>query len=97
MAISVAVIAGGISNEREVSLRSGTSVANALREAGYKVEIVDYSGPASLQGLAADVLFPVLHGEGGEDGNFQAACDKLGLKYVGSDEQASRLCFSKPD
>lgn len=97
MAISVAVIAGGTSGEREVSLRSGKAVAEALQEAGYTVEIIDYSGPASLEGLSADVLFPVLHGEGGEDGTFQTACSKLGLKYVGSGEQASRLCFSKPN
>jgi len=96
MKTRVAVVSGGTSNEREVSLRSGQAVTAALVRAGYTTELIDYQGVESLELINADVLFPVLHGQGGEDGVFQAACNKLGFPYIGSGEAASRLCFSKP-
>jgi D-alanine-D-alanine ligase len=94
----VVVLCGGISDERDVSLRSGASVAKALETAGYHVELLDTGDDfdkhlAAMQ--ASDVVFPVFHGIGGEDGVPQAYLESHGLTYVGSDASASRLCIDK--
>lgn len=90
----VHVICGGTSDERAVSLRSGKAVATALEKAGYEVAVFDTSD--SDDAIAdCDVVFPVLHGPGGEDGEFQARLERLGAVYVGSDEASSRLCMDK--
>jgi D-alanine-D-alanine ligase len=94
----VAVLAGGLSDEREVSLRSGAAVAEALTAAGYAVTILD-----TIDNLAAlrrspvkfDVVFPALHGKGGEDGTVQQQLDDLMVPYVGTGAAASALCFDK--
>lgn len=92
---SINVICGGTSAEREVSSRSGAAVAAALETAGFTVTQLD-SATASIEEIVAcDVVFPVLHGAGGEDGTLQAQLDERGAKYVGSGQQASRLCFDK--
>lgn len=95
----VVVIAGGSSAEKEVSTRSGTAVAAALKQAGYRVTSVDPAGhnEAELLGTigSADVVFPVLHGIGGEDGVLQAVFDAHGICYVGSGPEASALCYDK--
>jgi D-alanine-D-alanine ligase len=93
----VAVIAGGISPEREISLRSGRSVEQALHTAGYTTLYIDYTHPTDIKNVTADVFFPVLHGTGGEDGDFAVACEQYGYKHVGSDQAASKLCFNKPE
>ena len=91
----VHVVCGGQSNEREVSLRSGIAVTRALERAGYKVAALDTT-TASLDEIAnCDVVFPVLHGAGGEDGALQAKLEKRHVRYVGSDAGASALCFDK--
>lgn len=88
------IVCGGISGEREVSLRSGAAVADALRTKGYDVSVFDTSDdPEAI--VACDVVFPVLHGVGGEDGSIQAMLDAHGVRYVGSDVAASQLCFDK--
>lgn len=88
------IVCGGISGEREVSLRSGSAVAEALRAGGYDVGVFDTSdSPEAI--TACDVVFPVLHGAGGEDGSIQAMLDTHGVRYVGSDAAASQLCFDK--
>ena len=98
MAIRVLVLAGGNSPEREVSERSGVSVAAALGQAGYEVTVAD---PAdSFQTLlpalkSIDVVFPALHGAGGEDGQLQQFLEQQQIKFVGSGSQASELCFDK--
>lgn len=91
---NIVVLAGGTSNEREVSLRSGEAVAAALRAKGYTATIKD---PATdLHGLGSpDAVFPALHGEGGEDGVVQAALEAARIPYVGSGVAASALCFDK--
>jgi D-alanine-D-alanine ligase len=95
----VAVLAGGMSPERAVSLRSAESVVNALNEADYEVIQIDpasYSGTELLKALkGTDVVFPVLHGAGGEDGTIQAWLEKHHFTYIGADETASKLCFDK--
>jgi D-alanine-D-alanine ligase len=90
----VLVLSGGDSDEREVSLRSGQAVANALQAAGYEVVTADArDAETSLQNI--DVVFPALHGLGGEDGQIQSLLEARGLPYVGSDSAVSALCFDK--
>ena len=92
--ISVALLAGGTSSERQVSLRSGAAVQQALSAAGYNVVLLD-TDCTDQQLLQNDVVFSVLHGAGGEDGQFQTRLEKLGLPFVGSDAASSRLTFDK--
>lgn len=91
----VVVLCGGSSSEREVSLRSGSAVAEALKTAGYEVVVLDPATASFEEMVDADVVFPVLHGAGGEDGSLQAQLEKRGVRYVGSDADASHLCFDK--
>lgn len=92
--IKVNVLCGGTSNEREVSLRSGKAVADALTQAGYSITMLDTTDD---DGVVADcdVVFPVLHGGDGEDGRFQARLEALGVPFVGSGSAASKLCMDK--
>lgn len=93
----VAVLYGGTSEEREISLRSGTAVINALREAGVATIPVDVgSDPLQqLRQLRVDRAFIALHGAGGEDGKIQALLEWLKLPYTGSGIAASALCMDK--
>lgn len=93
----VAVLYGGTSAEREISLRSGAAVINALREAGVSTIPVDIdSNPLEqLQQLNVDRAFVALHGAGGEDGKIQALLEWLNLPYTGSGIAASALCMDK--
>ncbi|MCV2869142.1 D-alanine--D-alanine ligase [Defluviimonas sp. WL0002] len=93
----VAVLMGGRSAEREVSLVSGRECAAALREAGYEVVEVD-AGPdlaARLSDLSPDVCFNALHGRWGEDGCVQGLLEWLGLAYTHSGVLASALAMDK--
>ncbi len=92
----VVVLKGGPSSEREISLRSGTGVANALREAGYRVTEIAFDKP-ELPELPADfdVVFPVLHGAFGEDGQIQALMDARKIRYVGSGPASCKLIMDK--
>ena len=93
----VLILAGGNSSEREVSLRSGAAVAAALQASDHAVTTLDPAEPITNEVLLSfDVIFPLLHGAGGEDGSWQARLEALRLhNYVGSDAIASRLCFDK--
>ena len=94
----VVVLAGGLSHERDVSLRSGRRVAEALRGTGQEVEERDVDA-ALLPSLAADppaCVVPMLHGETGEDGAIREVLDLLGLPYVGASPEACRIAFDKP-
>ena len=90
------VLAGGNYSEREVSLRSGAAVTAALQKAGYDdVTLLD-PATTSIDDIAAcDVVFPALHGTGGEDGTLQAQLEERGVAFVGSGSAASALCFDK--
>ncbi|NQT15060.1 MAG: D-alanine--D-alanine ligase [Planctomycetes bacterium] len=92
----VTVLRGGPSAERDVSLASGAAVADACRRIGCVVTEADIV-PDDLSALEipADVVFPVLHGEFGEDGQLQGILEQRGLPYVGSDSTASRLAMDK--
>ncbi len=94
----VLVLAGGLCHEREVSLRSGRRVAEALRARGVEVEVRDVDA-LLLPALRADppwVVFPVLHGAVGEDGAVREVLESLGVPYVGAVPAAARLAFDKP-
>lgn len=94
----VVVLAGGLSHERDVSLRSGRRIADALRAIDVDVEVLDVDGRL-LSALAADrpdVVFPALHGSYGEDGAVRDVLDLLGIPYVGSGPDACRTAFDKP-
>ncbi|MEY9890581.1 D-alanine-D-alanine ligase [Catenulispora sp. MAP12-49] len=94
----VVVLAGGLSHERDVSIRSGRRVADALRSAGVEVQVRDIDA-ALLPALLADrpdAIFPTLHGATGEDGAVQGILALLDIPYVGSTAAACRRAFDKP-
>jgi D-alanine-D-alanine ligase len=95
----VAVLFGGMSAEREVSLNTGLQVIDALREGGYEVvpiEVTEDLG-AMIAALkpAPDVVFNALHGRFGEDGTVQGVLDYLGIPYTHSGVRASALAIDK--
>jgi D-alanine-D-alanine ligase len=95
---NVAVLSGGISLEREVSLRSGTRVADALADRGHQVTRVDVDGELvrTLEAGGFDAAFLTLHGSAGEDGTVQSLLELIGLPYTGPDVLASSLAWNKP-
>lgn len=94
---TVAVLMGGPSAEREVSLSSGRECANALRDAGFKVVEVDadLDVAARLQDIKPDVAFNALHGKWGEDGCVQGILEWLRIPYTHSGVLASSLAMDK--
>ena len=96
-ALTVAVLMGGPSAEREVSLVSGRACAAALRSTGYRVTEVD-AGPdlaAQLAEIKPDLAFNALHGRWGEDGCVQGMLEWLGIPYTHSGVLASALAMDK--
>ena len=95
--LRVAVLLGGDSAERDVSLASGAAVASALATRGHTIVTVDPSETSmkTMDWSAIDVAFLALHGRFGEDGEVQTQLDELGVRYTGSDAATSRLAFSK--
>jgi D-alanine-D-alanine ligase len=93
----VLVLKGGPDAEREVSIRSGTMVAAALRRAGMDVNevTVDRATADEVRALRGDVVFPVLHGAWGEGGPLQEILEADGRPYVGSAPAAARLAMDK--
>ncbi len=94
--LRITVLAGGPSSEREVSLVSGRTIADALASLGHTVRMLDIS-PDDLSALdvPADVIFPALHGCFGEDGEVQKILEARGLPYVGCGPAASELAMNK--
>ena len=95
--IHVAVLMGGWSNERPVSLMSGNCVADALETVGYKVSRIDMDRNVAqvLAGLRPDVVFNALHGVPGEDGSVQGMLDLMGIKYTHSGMVTSVIAIDK--
>lgn len=94
----VALIAGGSSDEREISLQSAAGAKQALEEAGYQVEQFDPSIKADIESLVNgtfDVAFLTLHGRGGEDGSIQGFLETIGLPYTCSTIIGSALAIDK--
>ncbi|MDR0932766.1 MAG: D-alanine--D-alanine ligase [Victivallales bacterium] len=93
----VHVLCGGVSSEREISLKSGCAVYNALRNAGFSVSLsdlkeCDFDDPEMY---AVDVIYPVLHGGFGEDGRLQKILENEDLKFVGSGSLSCALTMDK--
>ena len=95
----VAVLAGGPSCEREVSLISGKAVYEALSELGYPVILVDAVGDFMTKLTAENVTFAflALHGTFGEDGTIQRLLEHEGITYTGPGPEVSQLCFDKEE
>jgi D-alanine-D-alanine ligase len=95
---SVLILAGGLSHERDVSLRSGRRVADALRDAGCTVLVSDLDSRLldTLAQHSADLVWPLLHGASGEDGALRGVLDLVGVPYLGSEPAACRLVWNKP-
>lgn len=94
----IAVLYGGMSAEREISLRSGKKVYNALQELGYKNSVLVDVSPNVAQTLADggfEFAFNVLHGRYGEDGCIQGLLEIMGIKYTGCDVKSSAVCMDK--
>ena len=94
---TVIVLSGGLSHERDVSLRSGRRVSQALRSRGIEVveSDVDSTLLTQLGELADSVVFPLLHGEAGEDGALREVFELIGVPFVGSVGSACRVAFDK--
>ncbi|GAA2094060.1 D-alanine--D-alanine ligase [Microlunatus panaciterrae] len=97
MAESVVVLSGGLSHERDVSLRSGRRVSEALRSRGLEVVEADVDSLLlpRLAELDQPVVFPLLHGGAGEDGALREVLGLLGVPFVGSLGSSSRVAFDK--
>jgi D-alanine-D-alanine ligase len=95
--LKVSVLAGGVGEERQVSLKSGECIWQALSNEGVNTTMADI-GPDNLKALnedGTDVFFLALHGKFGEDGQLQAIMEERNLIYTGSGPDASRLAFDK--
>lgn len=95
--VKIAVLSGGVSSEREVSLTSGESVASALAK-NFDVQnfvLHENKIPSEINGEEF-VVFPAMHGEYGEDGTLQAELEARGIEFAGCASLASRVCMLKP-
>ena len=99
--LKICILGGGWSNEREISLKSSNDVYNCLKENNHNVVYYDMSHDSSLDLEAflkensVELVFNLIHGEGGEDGTIQNYLDSLGITYCGSDSLSSKISFNK--
>jgi D-alanine-D-alanine ligase len=94
----VVVLAGGISHERDVSLRSGRLIADNLTSQGVDVELRDPDATLFdyLEKAQPDIVWPALHGASGEDGSLRGLLDVMAVPYIGARGAAARLAWDKP-
>lgn len=98
--IRIALLAGGWSGERDVSLKSAEAVYNALDKSKYDVSVYDPQDSLNLKRLTelrdnVDLVFNLLHGKHGEDGRIQGLLDILGIEFIGSGVLSSAMAFNK--
>lgn len=93
----VLVLYGGLSEEREISIKSGKAVSKALEKKGFTVLEYDFNGKLEeiISSFSPDIVFIALHGRFGEDGTVQGALEILGIPYTGSDVLTSSVCMNK--
>lgn len=91
----LAVLKGGPGSERDVSLRSGASVAAALRAAGAEVTEIEVTGTDVEIPEGTELVFNLIHGTFGEDGHLQRILDERGIPYTGEGAEESRVAFDK--
>ncbi len=94
----IALLTGGISAERPISLKSGQGLASFIAEAGYTYDVFDI--PTEIDAFLTnyqkyDIIFPYIHGRYGEDGIITGLCETLGLRYIGSPSITHALCIDK--
>ena len=96
--MNIVILAGGLSHERDVSVRSGRRVAESLRDLNIPCTVSDVDGKLLGQWEIEPptVVIPLLHGTNGEDGSLRDVLESLGLAYVGSRPDACRIAFDKP-
>jgi D-alanine-D-alanine ligase len=93
---NIIILAGGVGPEREISLMSGSALLESLSKS-YQTDLIDLNEqklPADLCSKS-DLVFPIIHGVFGEDGQLQQLLDDAGINYCGSDTLASQLCMNK--
>ena len=99
--LKICILGGGWSNEREISLKSSNDVYNCLKENNHNVVYYDMSYDSLLEletflkKNSVELVFNLIHGEGGEDGTIQSYLDSLGITYCGSDYLSSKMSFNK--
>ncbi|AKT50859.1 D-alanine--D-alanine ligase family protein [Arsenicicoccus sp. oral taxon 190] len=95
---TVLVLAGGLSHEREVSVRSGRRLAEALRSKGFDVHVADLDRTllGTIDTLVPDLVWPTLHGSPGENGSLRDVLHHLGVPFVGPRGTGARLAWDKP-
>ncbi|EDP74258.1 D-alanine--D-alanine ligase [Hydrogenivirga sp. 128-5-R1-1] len=97
--IKIALLYGGNSKEREISIKSGKAVENALKLLGYNYKVFDpvkgFEFIEEIKNYNPDLAFISLHGKGGEDGEIQSLLEFLGIKYTGSNPKTSAVCMDK--
>tara|TARA_Y100000816_G_scaffold284927_1_gene263900 strand:+ start:1087 stop:2052 length:966 start_codon:yes stop_codon:yes gene_type:complete len=97
--LKIGVVAGGISSEREISLKSGGAVHESLSKNGFSSKLIDIKSHEQLKSLETykglDLVFIMIHGKGGEDGEIQSVLKKAKIKYTGSNATSSRRAFDK--
>jgi len=93
----VLVLMGGWSNEREISLVSGSFVYDSLIKSGVNTIKLDLTKKnlSEIEKISPDRVFIILHGKGGEDGEIQKYLDSLNIPYTGSNSESSKLCMNK--
>ncbi|PKQ27239.1 MAG: D-alanine--D-alanine ligase [Actinobacteria bacterium HGW-Actinobacteria-4] len=96
--MDVMILAGGLSHERDVSVRSGRRVQEALKSSGHRATLhdVDASLIPALRELSDGVVWPLLHGSSGEDGSLQALLELVGVPFVGTASKEARVAWTKP-
>ncbi|MBV9270538.1 MAG: D-alanine--D-alanine ligase [Candidatus Eremiobacteraeota bacterium] len=93
----VAVVMGGSSSEREISIQTGSGVMRALQNLNYEARSLDYDAKFvdAIREIDPDVVFVALHGPGGEDGQIQGILEFFGIPYTGSGLEAAALAMDK--
>ena len=97
--LKIGVVGGGISSEREISLKSGRAVHESLSKNGFSSKLIDINSQEKLKSLETynglDLVFIMIHGKGGEDGEIQSILEAAKIKYTGSDSTSSLNAFDK--
>ena len=97
--LKIGVVAGGISSEREISLKSGRAVHESLSKHGFSSKLIDIKSQEKLKSSETykglDLVFIMIHGKGGEDGEIQYILEASKIKYTGSDSTSSLNAFDK--
>ena len=97
--LKIGVVAGGISSEREICLKSGRAVHESLSKNGFSSKLIDINSQEKLKSLETykglDLVFIMIHGKGGEDGEIQSILEAAKIKYTGSDSTSSLNAFDK--